>query len=75
VLVTAWTVFKTGIRIHRTVALPFVLYGCATWSLMLREERNVRVFESRVLRGVFGRKREEVRGNWRKLSSEQLHYL
>jgi hypothetical protein len=40
VLVTAWTVFKTGIRIHRTVALPVVLYGCATWSLMFREELN-----------------------------------
>ena len=42
------------IKIHRTVILPVVLYGCETWSLTLREERTLRVFENRVLRGIFG---------------------
>jgi hypothetical protein len=49
------------IKIYRTIILPVVLYGCETWSLTLREERRLRVFENRVLR-VFGPKREEVTG-------------
>jgi hypothetical protein len=49
--------------IFRTIILPVVLYGCETWSLTLREEHRVRVFENRVLRRVFGPKRDEVRGN------------
>ena len=48
------------IRIYRTIILPVVLYGCKTWSLTLREERRVRVFENRVLRGIFGPRREEA---------------
>jgi hypothetical protein len=48
------------IKIHRTVILPVVLYGCETWSLTLRKERRLRVFENRVLRRVFGPKRDEV---------------
>ena len=54
------------IHVYRTIILPVVLYGCETWSLTLREERRLRVFENRVLR-VFGPKRDEVTGEWRKL--------
>jgi hypothetical protein len=49
-----------------------VLYGCETWSLTLREEHRLRVFENRVLR-IFGLKRDEVMGDWRKLHNEELH--
>jgi hypothetical protein len=48
------------IRMYRTIILPVVLYGCETWSLTLREEHSLRVFENRVLRGTFGLKRDEV---------------
>ena len=51
------------------------MYGCETWSLTLREERRLRVFENMVLRRVFGHKREEVTGEWRKLHNEELNYL
>ena len=51
---------KLKIKIYRTIILPVVLYGCETWSLILREERMLRVFENRVLRRVFGPKRDEV---------------
>jgi hypothetical protein len=50
--------------------LPVVLYGCETWSLTIREERRLRVFENRVLRKIFGPKRDEVTGEWRKLHNE-----
>ena len=50
------------IKIYRTIILPVVLYGCEAWSLTLREERRLRVFENRVLRRVFGPKRDEVTG-------------
>ena len=62
------------IKIYRTIILPVVLYGCETWSLTLREERRLRVFENRVLR-VFGSKWEEVTGEWRKLHNEELRDL
>ena len=52
-----------------------VLYGCETWSLTLREEHRLRVFENRVLRKVFGPKRDEVTGEWRKLHNEELNDL
>ena len=55
--------------------MPVVLYGCGTWSLILREERRLRVFENRVLRRIFGPKRDEVRGEWRKLHNEELNDL
>jgi len=58
---------KLKIKIYRTIILPVGLYGCETWSLTVREERRLRVFENRVLRRVFGPKREEVTGEWRKL--------
>jgi hypothetical protein len=63
------------IKIYRTIILTVVLYGCETWSLTLREERRPRVFENRVLRRVFGPKRDEVTGEWRKLHNEQLNDL
>ena len=63
------------IKIYRTVILPFVLYGCETWSLILREELRLRVFENRVLRRIFGPKRDEVTGDWRKLYNEELNDL
>jgi hypothetical protein len=51
------------------------LYGCETWSLTLREENRLRVFENRVLGRIFGPKRDEVTGEWRKLHNEELHIL
>jgi hypothetical protein len=58
------------IKIYTTITLPVVLYGCETWSLTLTEERRLRVFENRVLRRVFGPKKDEVAGEWRKLHNE-----
>jgi len=55
--------------------LPVALYGCETWSLTWREERRLRVFENRVLRRIFGPKRDEVTGEWRKLHNEELSDL
>jgi hypothetical protein len=55
------------IRIFKNVILPVLLYGCETWSLTLREEHRLRVFENRVLRRIFRPKRNEVTGGWRKL--------
>jgi hypothetical protein len=55
--------------------MPVVLYGCETWSLTLREKHRLRVFDIRVLRRVFGPKRDEVTGEWKKLHSEELHIL
>jgi len=63
------------IKIYSTIILPVVLYGCETWSLTLREERRLRVFENRVLRRVFEPKRDEVTGEWRKLHNEELSNL
>jgi hypothetical protein len=59
----------------QTIILPVVLYGHETWSLTLREEHRLRVFENRVLRRIFGPKRDEMRGGWRKLHNEELHNL
>jgi hypothetical protein len=53
---------NTKIKIHRTVFLPAVLYGCETCSLALREEHRIRVFEKRVLRRIFGPKTDEITG-------------
>jgi hypothetical protein len=60
---------NTKIRIYRTVVLPVILYRCETWSLTLR------VFENRVLRRIFGPKREEATGEWRRLHNEELNDL
>ena len=55
--------------------LPVVLYGCETWSLTLREERKLRVFENMVLRRIFGPRRDEVTWEWRRLHNEELNDL
>jgi hypothetical protein len=62
------------IKTYETVILPAVLYGCETWSLTLRKEHKLRVFENRVLRRIFGPKREED-GSQRKLHNDELHNL
>jgi hypothetical protein len=63
------------IEIHRTVICILLLYGFETWSLALRKERRLKVFENRVLRRIFGPKRDEVTGEWRKLHNEELNDL
>jgi hypothetical protein len=60
---------------YRTTILPVVLYGCETWSFILREGHRLRVFENRVLSRIFDQKEDEVIGEWRKLHSEELHDL
>jgi hypothetical protein len=60
------------IRIYKTIILHVVLYRCETWSLTLREELRLRVFENKVLRRMFGPKRDEVTGEWRKLQNKEL---
>ena len=62
-------------KIYRTINLPVVLYGCETWLLTMREERRLRVFENKMLRSIFGPKRDEVTGEWRKLLNEELNVL
>jgi hypothetical protein len=66
---------RVKVRIYKTIILPVVLYGCETWSLTVREEHKLRVFENRVLRRIFGPKRNRVTGGWRKLHNEELHNL
>ena len=63
------------VRIYKTVILPVLLYGCETWTLTLREEYRLRVFENKVLRKIFGAKWDEVTGEWRKLHNTELHAL
>jgi len=63
------------IKIYRTVILPVVLYGCEAWSLTLREERKLTVFENRVLRKIFGPRRDEVTEEWKRLHNEELNDL
>jgi hypothetical protein len=60
---------------YKTIILPVVLYGCETWSLTLREEHRLRVFQNMVLRRIFGWKKDEVTGEWRKLHNEELRDL
>ena len=66
---------KLKIKIYRTTILPVVLYECEAWSLTLREERKLRVFENMVLRRIFGPRRDEVTGEWRRLHNEELSDL
>ena len=63
------------LKTYRNIILPVMLYGCETWSLILREERRLRMFENRVLRRIFGPRRDEVTGEWRKLHKEELNDL
>jgi hypothetical protein len=60
---------------YRTVILPVVLYGCETWSLILREECRLRVFENRVLRWIFGPTKDKATGDWRRLHKKELYGL
>ena len=62
-------------KINRTIILHVVLYGCGSWSLTLKKELRLRVFENRVLRRIFGLTRDEVTGEWRKLHDEGLNNL
>ena len=64
---------KLKVNTYKTVILPVVLYGCKAWSLTLREEHRLRVFENKVLRKIFGAKRDESTGEWRKLHNAELH--
>jgi hypothetical protein len=66
---------KLKIEIYRAIIFSLVLYGSETWSLTLREERRLSVFENRVLRRIFGPKREEVTREWRELHNEELNDL
>jgi hypothetical protein len=65
----------TKFKIYRSIILPVILYGCETWSFTLREKHRLRVFENRVLRRIFGAKRDEVTGEWRRLHNEELNDL
>ena len=82
ILLSVFCVFSTRllsknlkIKIYRTIILPVVLYGYETWSLTLREERKPRAFENMVLRRIFGPRRDEVTGKWRRLHNEELNDL
>jgi hypothetical protein len=66
---------NVNVKIYKTIILPVVLYGCETWSLTLGEGHRLRVFENRVLRRIFGPKRDKVTGEWRKLHNEEVHIL
>jgi hypothetical protein len=61
------------IKTYKTISLPFVVYGCETWSLSLWEEHGLRVFENEVLRKIFGPQREEVTGSWRKVHNGDFY--
>jgi hypothetical protein len=66
---------NVNIRIYKTITLPVILYGSETWFLTLRERHTLRVFENKMLRRMFGPKRDEVSGGWRKLHNEELDNL
>jgi hypothetical protein len=68
-------VSRLRVKIDRTIILPVVLYGCETWSLTLREERRLKVYDNRVLRRIFGPKRDKVTGDWIKLYNKDLNDL
>jgi hypothetical protein len=62
-------------KIYRTIIVPGVLYECETWSLILRVERRLRVFKNKVMRRIFGPKRDEVIGEWRRPCTEEFNDL
>ena len=66
---------KLKVNTYRTITLPVVLYGCETLSLTLREEHRLRVFENKVLRKIFGAKRGEITGEWRKIHNAELQAI
>jgi len=63
------------IKMYRTIILRVVLYGCETWSLTLREERRLKLFENKVLRRIYGPRRDEVTGDWMRLHNEEINDL
>jgi len=63
------------IKIYKTIILSLLLYGCEIWPITLREECRLNVFDSRVLKGIFEHKQEEVTGGWRRLHNEEFHDL
>ena len=65
--------FQLKVNAYKTIILPVVLYGCETWSLTLREEHRLRVFQNKVLRKLFGAKKDEITGEWRKLHKAELY--
>ena len=66
---------KLKVNTYKTIILPAVLYGCETWSLTLREEHRLRVFQNKVLRKIFGGERDEITGEWRKLHNAELYCM
>jgi hypothetical protein len=66
---------ESNVKVHKTIILPVVVYVCKTWSLTLTEEHRLGVFENRMLRRIFGPKRDEVMEEWRKLLNGELHNL
>ena len=74
-LASSLLLHNVNYKIYRTTILPVVLYGCETKSHTLREERKLRVFDNRLLRRIFGPKRDEVTMEWRKLHSEEVSDL
>ena len=66
---------KLKVKTYKTIILPVVLYGCETWSLTLREEHRLRLFENKVHRKIFGAKKDEITGEWRKLHNAEVHAL
>jgi hypothetical protein len=68
-------IYCTEIKIYKTIIFLVVLYGCETWSLKLRKRHRLNIFENRVLRRIFGTKRDEITGGWRKLHNEELHNM
>ena len=66
---------KLKVKTYKTIILPVVLYSCETCSLTLREEQRLMVFENKVLRKIFGAKRDEITGKLRKLHNAELHAL
>ena len=66
---------KLKVRTYKTIISPVVLYGCETLSLILREEQRLRVFKNKVLRKIFGDKRDKITGEWRKLHNSELNAL
>ena len=66
---------KLKVKTYKTIILPVVLYGCETWSLTLKEGHRLRVLENKVLRKIFGAKKDEITGEWRKLHNAELYAL
>ena len=66
---------KLKVKTYKTIILPVVLFGCETWSLTLKEEHRLRMFENKVLRKIFGANKDEITGEWRKLHNAELHAL